>query len=945
MQSKSTESDYEKFETSSYLDGNSAAYVDGLYEMFLHDPQSVPAEWMMYFQSLSAGEANIDTSHADIRSALVDVVMSPHQVVMPAVSSKQASVDALINAFRRFGHLSANINPLQVPQLDRRLTLSFYELQDSDLQVDFLTRGVLPQVTASLRDIHAALQLAYCQEVGFQCEHIEDEEERAWLQNHVENILPALTFTAEEKQSILNDMTQAEGLEKYLDVKYPGQKRFSNEGLDSLIPMMKHLNSSAASYGVKEIKIGMAHRGRINVLVNIMGQPSQDLFSEFDGTKDYGLTSGDVKYHRGHSSDVMTPSGPLHLTLAFNPSHLEFINTVVMGSTRARQEHHYGDHAEVDYAMAVMLHGDAAFAGQGVVMETLAMANTRAYTLGGSIHIVLNNQVGFTTSEIDDSRSSRYCSGIAKMINAPIFHVNADFPEQAMKIAKLACDYRHKFKKDVVIDLVGFRRHGHQEVDEPRATQPVMYQKIDTHPGARTLYAKKLIASNVVAQKDVDRLWIEFRDKLDAGKQVVSTLSQGLSEHYATSWTPYLERNWTVQSDTSVDSATVKSLGQQLETLPEGFSLQRNVSMIMKNRNKMTAGEMPIDWGYAETMAYASLVHEGVSVRLAGEDCERGTFFHRQAMLHDQKTGEKYMPLQNIVKNGARIDIYNSLLSEAGALGFEYGYTIADPNALVIWEAQFGDFANGAQVIIDQFISSGWQKWNRLSGLVMLLPHGYEGMGPEHSSARLERYMQLCAQENIQVCVPSTPGQIFHLLRRQVLRPYRKPLVVMSPKSLLRHKLAVSSLDDLSSGHFHLVISEQDDLDLSKVTRVVACSGKVYYDLLQKRRDENIDNIAIIRVEQLYPFPYQEFARVLGEFPNATELVWCQEEPKNQGAWFITRGRLVKSKPSSMQMFYSCRPPSAAPAAGYPALAKSQQAELVSRALGLDGLTPFADDQ
>jgi len=578
-------------------------------------------------------------------------------------------------------------------------------------------------------------------------------------------------------------------------------------------------------------------------------------------------------------------------------------------------------------------------------METLAMADTRAYTLGGSVHIILNNQVGFTTSDVSDARSSRYCSGVAKMVNAPIFHVNADYPEQAMIIAKFAGEYRNKFKKDVVIDLVGFRRHGHQEVDEPRATQPLMYKKVDAHPGARTLYANKLVSDKVVAQDEVTALWNAFRDKLDAGQQVVATLTQGLSDHYATNWTPYLDRNWTVQADTSVDAATLQSLGESLSTLPEGFTLQRNVAMIMNNRQKMTAGEISIDWGYAETMAYASLVNQGVSVRLSGEDCERGTFFHRQAMLHDQQSGEKYMPLQHLVRNGSRIDIYNSLLSEAGALGFEYGYTIADPNALVIWEAQFGDFANGAQVIIDQFISSGWQKWNRLSGLVMLLPHGYEGMGPEHSSARLERYMQLCAQENIQVCVPSTPAQIFHLLRRQVLRPYRKPLVVMSPKSLLRHKLAVSSLNDLETGHFHLVITEQDQLDFDKVTRVIACSGKVYYDLLRKRRDEKIDDIALIRVEQLYPFPYQEFSKVLEDFPNAKELVWCQEEPKNQGAWFITRRRLVHSKPKDMTLSYSCRPPSAAPAAGYAALAKSQQAELVARALGLDGFTPFADEQ
>jgi 2-oxoglutarate dehydrogenase E1 component len=936
---------FEKFEESGYLDGNSSAYVDSLYEMFLLDPESVPAEWMIYFQTLNKNEKNLDVSHADIREDFLHNAMQPHSVVFSSGSSQQAAVDALINSFRRFGHLSANMNPLSIAQQDQRLTLLYHGLTDSDLDQNFLTRDVMPDSEASLRYILDALQENYCSVVGFQCEHIENEQEREWLRHRIERVLPEQKFSTEEKKGILQDLTQAEGLEKYLDVKYPGQKRFSNEGMDSLIPMMHHLNRSAASLGVKEIKIGMAHRGRINVLVNIMGQTSSDLFSEFDGTKDYGMTSGDVKYHRGHSSDITTPSGPLHLTLAFNPSHLEFINPVIMGSTRARQEHHYGDDGEVDYAMAVMLHGDAAFAGQGVVMETLAMANTRAYSLGGSIHIVLNNQVGFTTSDVADARSSRYCSDVAKMIAAPIFHVNADHPEEVMKVVQLACEYRHEFKKDAVIDLVGFRRHGHQEVDEPRATQPVMYKKVDEHPGSRTLYANHLVKQGVVTEDEIRQLWNSFRDDLDAGKQVVETLSQGLSEHYATNWTPFLDRSWKDQVDTSVNSETLSKLAAQLETLPDGFSLQRNVNMIMKNRAKMSAGESSLDWGYAETMAYASLLQQGVSVRLSGEDCERGTFFHRHSMLHDQKTGERLMPLKHVCSDKARIDIYNSLLSETGALGFEYGYTLADPNSLVIWEAQFGDFANGAQVIIDQFISSGWQKWNRLSGLVMLLPHGYEGMGPEHSSARLERYMQLCAQENLQVCVPSTPGQIFHLLRRQALRPYRKPLIVMSPKSLLRHKLAVSSLEDLSNGHFHLVIPEQDSLDVKRVRRVVACSGKVYYDLLQKRREAKIDDIAIIRIEQLYPFPYEQLTKVLSEFSHASEFVWCQEEPKNQGAWFISRSRLVQSKPENMRLSYSCRPPSAAPAAGYAALSKKLQAELVSRALSLDGLEPFDDQQ
>ena len=935
---------YQELQRSGYLGGASSAYVDALYEDYLHDEQSVPTSWQEFFASLSIDQPQADVSHAGLKALFAAAAQHAAAPMAVPVADKQFCVDGLIAAYRRFGHYAAHTNPLHQPQEDARLAISSHQLADADKAQTFLTRGVMAVQSATLAEIEQALQQRYCSSIGFEFFHIDDDNQRNWLQDYIERQIPQVQFTDSMKMALLTQLTESEGLEKFLDVKYPGQKRFSLEGLDSLIPLLDELGKAARANGVKELKIGMAHRGRINVLVNIMGQSSAQLFQEFDGSMGAGNTTGDVKYHRGFSSDIPTPTGPLHLTLTFNPSHLEFINPVVMGSVRARQDNSNAENVK-DYAMAVMIHGDAAFAAQGVVMESLSMSHTHAYDIGGSIHIITNNQVGFTTSDPHDARSSHYCSDVAKIISAPVLHVNADDPEAVMNAVRLAVDYRMHFHHDIVIDLVGFRRHGHQEVDEPRATQPLMYHIIKQHPGSRTLYANKLIQQKIIDQVEVDRLRNDFRDLLDFGKQTIDTIPQGLSEHYAANWTPYLNRTWHAQVDTSVAMPLLQKLGQAITDVPERIVLQRNVAAIMAARSKMVAGEQPLDWGCAETLAYACLINDGIEVRLSGEDTQRGTFFHRQAVLHDQNNGECYMPLAHLKEAKAEISIYNSLLSETGVLGFEYGYSLSDPHALVIWEAQFGDFANGAQVIIDQFISSGWQKWNRLSGLVMLLPHGYEGMGPEHSSARLERFMQLCAQDNIQVCVPTTPAQIFHLLRRQALRPYRKPLAVMSPKSLLRHKLAVSSLEELTQGHFQNVIDEIDDLQKDKVRRVVVCSGKVYYDLLEKRRAEEIKDIAIIRIEQLYPFPYDEFESALKHYPNTKELLWCQEEPKNQGAWFITRRRLIKSKPEQMRLLLSSRPASAAPAAGYKSLHLQQQKTLVDAALDIDGQQPDPEGQ
>ena len=936
----------DQFESSSYLSGDSAGYIEALYESYLENPDNVSDHWQQYFSSLPKVNGSAEISHADVRDALLMSATQPRVLSQaPGLSpQKQSAVDALIMAYRRYGHLNAKIDPLNAPiEPDVRLQLKHHGLTEADLNINFDARKLFPNNgMKTLAVILSTLQQFYCGSVGIEYTRLINEDEREWLRDYIENKIPAMQFSLDEKKRILEKLTQAEGIEKYLDTKYPGQKRFSSEGADALIPMMDLLTSDARQKNVREMVIGMAHRGRLNVLLNIMGKSPAELFQEFDGKKDYGNTTGDVKYHKGFSSDIQTPYGVIHLSLGFNPSHLEFINTVVMGSARARQERYREDAAnksagkvsDKDYAFPVLIHGDAAFAGQGIVMETLAMSQTRAYTVGGTIHIITNNQVGFTTSDPLDARSSRYCSDLAKMIDAPILHVNGDDAEACARVMKLALDYRMQFHKDVVIDLVCYRVHGHNEADEPMCTQPLMYQVIHAKKTPRTMYAEQLINEKSITAADAEKMVNHYRDQLDEGKSVVPLTQNGLSEHYAANWTPFLNHDWKTPYSTKVPLDLLNVLGKRITFVPEGFSLQRQVGMIMQARVKMMAGEQPLDWGCAETLAYAALLYEGHPVRFTGEDVRRGTFFHRHAALFDQKTGECYMPLLHIADNQAHCQMYDSLLSETGALGFEYGYSAADPTSLVMWEAQFGDFANVAQVIIDQFISSAWQKWSRLSGLVMLLPHGSEGQGPEHSSARLERYLQLCAQENMQVCVPSTPAQIFHLLRRQVIRAYRQPLIVMTPKSLLRHKMAVSNLDELSNGEFQCVISEIDPMDAAKITRLVLCSGKVYYELLTKRREEKIDHIAIVRIEQLYPFPDDALKAEIEKYSNLKEIVWCQEEPKNQGAFYASRHRIVRCMPENVHLFYAGRLAMAAPAPGYPALFVKQQAELINQALG-----------
>jgi 2-oxoglutarate dehydrogenase E1 component len=688
----------------------------------------------------------------------------------------------------------------------------------------------------------------------------------------------------------------------------------------------------AGANGVEEIVMGMAHRGRLNVLVNILGKSPEMLFAEFEGNhkQQNPLHSGDVKYHLGFASDIETPGGPLHMAMAFNPSHLEIVDPVVLGSARARQVRRKDEnHGKV---MPILIHGDASFSGQGVIMELFQMSETRGFAVGGTLHIVVNNQIGFTTSNPADLRSTLYCTTVAKMVHAPIFHVNGDDPEAVHHVMKIACDFRIRFKRDVVIDLVCYRRHGHNEADEPAVTQPLMYQKIRSMKTTRQKYADQLLERGLIDEHTAQSMLDQYREQMDQGDQVADVETEPRTNEYAAKWHNFDHIDKPCDLDTAVALEKIQSLSRQLTTLPDGFKLHNRVSRINEDRKKMAAGELPMDWGFAEIMAYATLIDEGKKLRLVGQDSGRGTFFHRHAVLHNQVDGSTLTPLAQINPD-LEVSVIDSLLSEEAVLAFEYGYATAAPETLVIWEAQFGDFANGAQVVIDQFITSGEAKWGRLCGLTLLLPHGYEGQGPEHSSARLERFMQLCAYHNIQVCVPSTPAQMFHLLRRQMLQPTRKPLVVMTPKSLLRSKAATSALEVLSAGRFQQVIGDRGPGDAEEIRRVVFCSGKVYYDLAEKRDLENIREVAVMRAEQLYPFPEADLRGFVNEFPNATEVVWCQEEPQNQGAWYQIRHHLQACISAQHELKYVGRAHSASPAVGYYSRHLEEQQQLVDEAI------------
>jgi 2-oxoglutarate dehydrogenase E1 component len=931
----------------SHIFGGNAAYVEALYETFLVDPNSVDEKWRDYFDKLPRVEGvfGADIPHSQIVDQFAALgrkrvrSMEPnHGEVSTEYERKQVRVIELIDAYRQRGHQKADLDPLGLAQRPpvADLELQFHGLTGADLDVIFQAGTLnIGKAEAPLRELVEALDKTYCGTVGTEFMHIVDTEERMWIQSRLESVRSAPDFSDEVKTHLLERLTAAEGLEKYLGSRYPGTKRFGLEGGESLIPMMDELVQRSGSYDAKEIVIGMAHRGRLNVLINIFGKNPSELFDEFEGKATY-QGSADVKYHQGFSSNVMTPGGEVHLALAFNPSHLEIVAPVVEGSVRARQDRRL-DMAR-EKVIPIVLHGDAAFAGQGVVMETFQMSQTRAHGTGGTVHIVINNQVGFTTNRRDDIRSTEYCTDVAKMVQAPIFHVNADDPEAVLFVTQVALDYRQEFNGDVVIDLICYRRRGHNEADEPSGTQPLMYQQIKKQPTTRDIYAKKLVAQGVIDGSAEKQILDDYRNALDNGQHVVKALVLEPQLDLHVDWTPYLNHRWDIQSDTSVSLPVIQDLSLGLTSVPEGFAVQAQVKKIIEDRKKMAAGAMPMNWGFAESLAYASLVTEKMPVRLIGQDSGRGTFSHRHAVLHNQRDGSVYVPTQNLMDDQAAFTIHDSLLSEEAALAFEYGYATTMPEGLVIWEAQFGDFANGAQVVIDQFITSGEHKWARLCGLTMLLPHGYEGQGPEHSSARLERFLQLCAEHNIQVCVPTTPAQIFHLLRRQAVRPLRKPLVVFTPKSLLRHKEAISSLEELTNGGYQNVIGETDELDPAKVTRLVMCSGKVYYELRNARREAQLEHVAIIRIEQLYPFPDEEFSLAVAPYENISDVVWCQEEPQNQGVWYSSKhhfNRMLDSADKHYEISYAGREASASPAAGYAALHLAQQKKLIEEALGL----------
>ena len=940
-----SEGSMEKSLNTSHLAGGNLCYLDDLYEDYLLDPNSVPNEWRQYFDSLPRVEGTIvgDVPHSIVQEQFLLLGKDRNRAVSAGVGSvssdfdhKQVQVQRLINAYRIRGHQRAALDPLGLMKREKvpDLELGFYDLSAADLDTVFqIGKQDFSMPEGKLRDIIDALERTYCGSVGAEYMHIVDTEERLWLQNRLEVVKGKPEFPMEVKKHLLERLTAAEGLEKYLQSRYPGTKRFGLEGGESLVPCVDELIQRAGSHGAKEVVVGMAHRGRLNLLVNTLGKSPRDLFDEFDGKAIFD-NHGDVKYHQGFSSNVTTPGGEVHLAMAFNPSHLEIASPVVEGSVRARQDRR--NDPSGDRVVPISIHGDAAFAGQGVVMETFQMSQTRAYRTGGTVHIVVNNQVGFTTSRREDSRSTEYCTDVAKMVQAPIFHVNADDIEAVNFVTQLAMDYRYEFKRDIVIDLICYRRRGHNEADEPSATQPLMYAQITQQKTTRALYAAKLVSEGMLSDADAKGMEEAYRAALDAGQPVVKTLVREPDSKLFVDWTPYLGHEWTADHDTSFPMKRLQELGQQINTVPAGLVMQRQVEKTYEDRRKMAAGALPCNWGFAETLAYATLIDQNIGVRFTGQDVGRGTFSHRQATLHDQKTGEPYTPLEHIAEEQPRFELFDSFLSEEAVLAFEYGYATTEPRRLVIWEAQFGDFANGAQVVIDQFITSGELKWSRLCGLTMLLPHGYEGQGPEHSSARLERFLQLCAENNVQVCVPSTPAQIFHMLRRQAIRPLRKPLIVMSPKSLLRKKEAVSTLEEMADGRFQTVIQDTSDLEPKKVKKVILCSGKVYYDLESYRAENGIEDRAILRLEQLYPFPEDDLVETLAPYVNMEEMVWCQEEPMNQGAWFQSQHHMLNAMwrhlPNKF-LRYAGRSAAATPAAGYMALHVAQQQALIKDAL------------
>lgn len=940
----------------SFLFGGNAPYVEEQYELYLADANSVTQEWRAYFDALRAtpaidGSDRDDARHAPVISRFVELAKRASRPAASidgdggrrdglALARKQVAVQSLIAAFRMIGTRQADLDPLMwtPPRAYAELTPAFYGLSAADMSTTFSTEDTfLFDDDAPLEAIVAALEQTYVGTLGAEFMHLTDAEQRRWWQMRLESTRAQPTLSRAEKLHLLERLTAAEGLEKYLHTRYVGQKRFSLEGGETLIALLDELIRHGASKKIRTVVMGMAHRGRLNVLVNVVGKPVRSLFDEFDGKTAEKLPAGDVKYHKGFASTVETGDGPVDVMLAFNPSHLEIVNPVVQGMARAKTE--MLGSADGAAVLPIEIHGDAAMTGQGVVMETLSLSYTRGHGTGGTVHVVVNNQIGFTTSDPRDTRSSHYTTDVAKMIEAPILHVNGDDPEAVALAARLALEYRIEFKRSVVIDLVCFRKYGHQEQDTPGITQPLMYRAIARHPGVRTIYARKLIQQGVVTADEAERYVRARRDLLTRAQEVEAS---GAQEHQAKTTAPThgAEAVSATRAVAGVAPAIERlhSLAHAISHVPDGLDLHPLVLKLVRARQEMAAGNRPLDWGMGEHLAFASLLSEGIDVRLSGQDSARGTFNHRHAVLHDQARAQRrdgiYVPLDHIGGGQGRFAVTNSILSEAAVLAFEYGYSTVKRDALVIWEAQFGDFANGAQVVIDQFIAAGAAKWGQRSRLTLFLPHGQEGQGPEHASARLERYLQLSAQENMRVVQPTTPAQLFHLLRMQALAPDPRPLVVMTPKSLLRHPEAVSTIAELADGQFHEVLLDAavDPSRVASVERLIVASGKVYFDLLEHRRVSGATDVPILRLEQLYPFPGDRLAAEFARYPNLKTVVWCQEEAHNQGAWRFGEPQLRSALPVGVGLRYAGPEACASTAPGYHAVHAARQATLVALA-------------
>lgn len=917
----------EKFWKSSVFAGGNAAYLEEMFELYLEGEQ-IPANWRDFFANLTNAE---DVSHAEVKAfikhAFNNKNTAPNSLGLASAVASSLDEKAwhLIDAYKELGHIQAELDPLGLAKIDQvpALDPSFHGLKQTDQVANF---GFLTEAKSSVASLVAELHKVYANKVGLEYLYVEDKVEKAWIEQ-TWHALANLKVSEEQQLNILHNLTKAEGLEKFLSAKYPGAKRFSLEGGDSLSVVLEAVLQEAAKTSIDEIVLGMPHRGRLNVLINFMGQSPAKLFDKFENKITNELLAGDVKYHMGFSQNVKVNGRELHLSLAFNPSHLEMVTPVITGMAKASQG--------FNKILPIIMHGDAAFSGQGVVMESLSMSRTRGYGVNGSVHIVVNNQVGFTTNKEFDTRSSRYSTDIAKLISAPVIHVNADSPEDVLRASLFALRYREKFQKDVVLDLVCYRRNGHNEADEPSVTQPLMYQVIRKRPTVRKLYADELMQRQVITEDKVKALQDTYRKQLE-NKEIVNSYVVKADDTIAAK-TNTIAKLWQKHNKliagelgarankviTKVAKAQLQSLGQQILASLNNITMHSRVAKIYQDRAEMFNGNLELDWGAAETLAYASLLNEGYSVRLSGQDCGRGTFFHRQAVVHAQDSGAEVIPLSSINAGNSTFSLIDSLLSEEAVLAFEYGYALNRPDTLVIWEAQFGDFANGAQAVIDQMICASEQKWGLFCGLTMLLPHAYEGQGPEHSSARLERYLSLCAKDNMQVCYPTTAKQIFHLLRRQMKQEFRKPLIVMSPKSLLRHKLATCTMQELEHGEFTKVIADE-----VKAKKVILCSGKVYVDLHEYRAKNNLTDVAILRIEQLYPWPAEEIKQALQTY-KVQEIVWCQEEPKNQGAWLFAQDRL---RALNLEVKYAGREECSSTATGYPVQHAKEQAELVARA-------------